>query len=75
MLHVKYLASDANVESILSKGSHILINFKQLRDFESLRSFVKSKEGIKIGTQQVRLNIKQMGHIWQNTLADILQLV
>jgi len=71
---IKVLAAGAGIESISTERGQIV-----LRLFEGLQ-FDKRKpepvrDGIKVGTSQLRLNPKQLGKEWQRVLEEVINRI
>ncbi len=71
---IKVLAAKAGIESIATEHGQIV-----LRLFEGLQ-FDKHKleplrDGIKVGTTQLRLNPKRLGNEWQEVLEEVVERV
>ncbi len=71
-LRIKIQAVKAGIESISTEdGQIILRRFQGLHfDKQKLETFLK--DGIKIGTTQLRLNPKRLGGEWQEVLEEVL---
>lgn len=74
MLEIKLLSISSGVESIASEAKQIIIKLAPGKKPKKLRLDL-SQEGIKIGTEQIRLDMKRLGSKWLNTLKQVLQEV
>ncbi len=72
-LKIKVLASKAGIESIATEDGQIILQlFEGMRfDHEKLQPLLK--DGIKLGTTQLRLNPKRLGSQWRGVLEGILE--
>ena len=73
IIEIKILAAKAGVESIHSQGKQIVLNLSHWKGASSLCLPQEYKEAIRIGTRQIRLNIKQLGSKWQEALERLLK--
>jgi transcription-repair coupling factor (superfamily II helicase) len=74
-IKVRILAMDAGVESIASEDREMVLRMaggKKVKKALLERAVV---DGVKAGTNQVRLDIKRLGPRWQDTLFKTLQVM
>ncbi len=72
VVNIKLLATEAGVESISTKNKLITIQFYQARELNFSHLLKDYKGGIKAGTKQITLDIKNLGDSWQEILGKIL---
>jgi transcription-repair coupling factor (superfamily II helicase) len=71
---MKVLAMDAGVASISAEDSQLVLRMVAgLKIDKEVLAGGLSIEGMKLGTSQLRLDIKRLGRKWQKTLEDVLQ--
>jgi transcription-repair coupling factor (superfamily II helicase) len=71
---VKALAMDAGVASISVEDSQLVLRMVAgLKIDKKVLAGGLSTGGMKLGTSQLRLDIKHLGRRWQKTLEDVLQ--
>ncbi len=75
VVEIKQLAAAAMVESISTEGRQIVLHFKSARELNKLSLAHEFKSGIKVGSQQIKLDIKLLGNNWQEVLKEVLQKV
>ena len=69
---IKVLAAGAGIESVSTEQGEIILRlFTGMRfDKEKLEPFLR--EGIKVGTAQLRLNPRRLGKEWPEVLEEVL---
>ncbi len=74
---IKALAAKAGIESISTEDSHIVLRRFQGLPFnwEHLPRELIWKDGVEIGTTQLRLNLKRLGKNWQQVLEEVVRRV
>jgi len=72
---VKILAMDAGVESIATEDREIVLRMAEGKKVEKALLERALGDGVKAGTNQVRLNIKRLGPRWQEVLFRTLQVM
>ncbi len=75
VVDIKQLAVEARVGSISTKDRQIIVHFNGANELRGLQLPQDYKDGIVIGTRQVKLNIRQFGNRWPDVLRKILQIV
>jgi len=72
VLNIKTLAAQGGVESIFKEGGEIVIRVKEgmKMDRETLG---RTWQGLKIGTSQLRLDMKLMGNRWRQVLEGVIR--
>ena len=70
---VKILAADAGVESISTEDKKMVIRMAGDRRVEKVPLERAMGDGVKVGINQVRLDIKRLGTRWQEALFRTLQ--
>jgi len=73
VVEIKMLAAKTGVESIYTQGEQIVLNSAHDEGMASLASWQKYKDGIKVGTRQVRLDTKRFGNKWPEVLESLLK--
>ena len=71
-IRVKLLAMDAGVESVVTEGNRLIIKMAAGHRLDEELSADRSFEGVKTGTNQVRLDIKKLGKGWRDALEQVL---
>ena len=74
-IEVKILAMDAGVESIATEDREIVLRMAGGKRVEKALLESAPGDGVKVGTRQVRLDIKRLGPRWQDTLFRTLQVM
>jgi len=67
---VKMMAMEAGVQSIATEDGQLVLVMVEGKKVEKGRAF---GDGVKVGTRQVRLDIKRLGSRWQDALFRTLQ--
>jgi len=72
---LKTLAAKAGIESISTEHGQIILRlFEGLQfDKQKLRPFLK--DGIKVGTSQLRLNPRRLGEEWREALGEVVEKI
>ena len=73
IVEIKQLAAKAKVESISTKDKQIILRFDSTKELTGLPLSQGYKNGIKIRSKQIELDIKRIGNNWQETLKEVLQ--
>ncbi|MFC1846273.1 transcription-repair coupling factor, partial [Chloroflexota bacterium] len=73
-LRIKQLAIKIEIESISTKDSQITLYFKRADELD-VSIFPGTKNGVKIGSKQIKINIKHLVGDWQKELEDILRIM
>ena len=74
-LRIKILAAKAGIESIDTEERQIVIRRFQGMPFDKQKLEPLLKDGIMIGTTQLRLHPKRLGREWQKVLEEVLRRV
>ncbi len=72
---IKALAAKAGIESIATEEGQIILRRFQGIQFDRQQLEPITKDGIKVGLTQLRLNPKRLGREWQGVLEVILEKV
>jgi len=72
-VRVKILALDAGVESIATEDGQVVLKMAQGKRVDKALLGPALGDGVKAGTNQVRLNIRRLGPRWQEALFRTLQ--
>jgi transcription-repair coupling factor (superfamily II helicase) len=70
---IKILAAKAGIESISTEEGQIVARLFDGMKFDQQKLTPLLKDGIKVGTTQLRLNPKRLGKEWQGVLEGILK--
>jgi transcription-repair coupling factor (superfamily II helicase) len=70
---VKLLAAQAGIESISREDRQVLIKFREGAKIEPARLERLYRDGLKIGPNQLRLDIKHLGDKWQEELEKVVK--
>jgi len=73
IIEIKILAANVGVESIHTQGKQVVLNLAHWKGANNLAPPEEYKDAIRIGTRQVRLNIKQLGSKWEEALERLLK--
>jgi transcription-repair coupling factor (superfamily II helicase) len=72
ILKIKALAKDTGIESISTLDNEIILQLFAGMQFTKMKLGSFMREGIRIGTSQLRISLKQPGKGWQRILEEIL---
>jgi transcription-repair coupling factor (superfamily II helicase) len=72
---VKILAAKAGIESIATEDGQIVLRLFDGMQFDKQKLEPCFKDGIKVGTTQLRLDLKRLGKGWQGVLEEVLKKV
>jgi len=72
---IKTLAAKAGIESISTEEGQIILRLFDGLRFDKQKLEPLSKDGIKVGLTQLRLNPKRLGTDWQEVLEEVLRKV
>ena len=73
ILKIKALAKDSGIESISTLDSEIILQLFAGMQFNKQKLSHFLREGIRIGTSQLRMSLKKPGKGWQRVLEEILR--
>ena len=71
LLNIKLLAGQLGVESIVKEEDQIVIRFAEGHSLSQLKLPVVEK-WLKVGTSQIRLDLRFLTHRWQKAIDDVL---
>jgi transcription-repair coupling factor (superfamily II helicase) len=74
-VEIKQLASVAMAGSISTEDRQIVLNFSNARELNKLSLDRDLKSGVRVGSQRIKLDIKLLGHSWQDVLREVLHKV
>ncbi len=60
-------------ESISTEGRQVVLHFDGTREIEGLSLTQDFKYGIKVGSAQIKLDMKLLANSWQEVLKGVLQ--
>jgi transcription-repair coupling factor (superfamily II helicase) len=69
---VKALAAKAGIESISTEDGQIILRLFEGLRFDKQKLVPLLKDGVKVGTTQLRLNLKRLGKEWQGVLEEVV---
>jgi len=72
---IKILAARAGIESISTEGGQIILRLFDGMRFSQQQRELTLPDGVKIGTSQIRLNLKRLGNDWQEVLKEVLKRI
>ncbi|MBA7669073.1 Transcription-repair-coupling factor [subsurface metagenome] len=70
---IKTLAARAGIESIATEDSQIVLRLFPGMQFNKQKLEPLLRDGIKLGTTQLRLHPKRLGGEWQGVLEEVLR--
>ncbi len=70
---IKTLAGKAGIESISTEEGQIILRLFDGLQFDKQKLEPLSKDGIKVGLTQLRLNLKRLGGEWQQVLEKVVR--
>jgi len=72
---IKVLAAKTGIESISTERGQIIFRLFEGIQFDKQKLEPFLKDGIKVGTSQLRLNPKRLGNEWQRVLEEIINRI
>jgi len=72
---IKILAAKAGIESISTEDGQVILRLFEGMQFTQQQREISLPDGVKMGTSQIRLNIKRLGGGWEEMVEDILKRV
>jgi len=72
-IKIKILAAKAGFESISTEEGQIILSLLEGLKFSKRQRELTFREGVKMGSSQIRLNLKQFSGKWQETLEEVLK--
>jgi len=72
---IKILAARAGIESISTEGGQIILSLFEGMRFTQQQREIPLPDSIKMGTSQLRLNLKRLGSEWQEVLEEVLRRI
>jgi transcription-repair coupling factor (superfamily II helicase) len=73
IVEIKQLAALAMVDSISTEGRQIVLHFDGTREINKSSITQDFKYGIKVGSAQIKLDMKLLADSWQEVLKEVLQ--
>jgi transcription-repair coupling factor (superfamily II helicase) len=73
VVKIKVLAAKANVASICTKNGQVIVRLDDGKNVNKVRVRYSSREGLIVGMNQLRLDLKRLGGKWQETLEEVLE--
>jgi transcription-repair coupling factor (superfamily II helicase) len=73
IVEIKTLAIVRGIQSIYAQGKQVVLDLAPGRNVSPLPSGYKYKKAVRIGTRQIRLDVRRLGNKWQEALEDLLQ--
>lgn len=73
IVEIRLLAAAGGIESVVTEDKNIALYFAEAKVLDDGLSIGVCGNGIKVGSRQVRLDIKRLGNRWQEVLKDVLQ--
>jgi transcription-repair coupling factor (superfamily II helicase) len=71
LLNIKLVAGSLGVESINKEEDQIVIRFAEGHNLSQVKLSVVEK-WLKVGTSQIRLDLRFLTHRWQKAIEDVL---
>jgi transcription-repair coupling factor (superfamily II helicase) len=71
VVSLRVLAAQAGIQSISVEGKQVMIKFIEGRKFD-YKHLEQARPGIKVGTTQVQLDLRLLGHRWQKVLEEVM---
>jgi len=72
---IKLLAGRAGIESVSTEEGQIVLRLFEGMQFTPQQRELTLPDGVKMGTSQMRLNLRRLGDKWQETLEGILNKI
>jgi transcription-repair coupling factor (superfamily II helicase) len=72
---VKVLATNAGIESISTERGTIILRLFECVKFDKKKLEIISREGLMIGNNQIRLNLRCLEKKWQQVLEEVLERI
>ncbi len=74
-VRIKLMAARAGIESIATEDGQIVVQLLEGMRFDRQKLQPLLRDGIKLGTTQLRLNPKRLGRAWRGVLEEVLEKV
>jgi len=74
-VRIKILAARAGIESIFTRDEQVILRLLEGMRFTQQQREINLPDGVKMGTSQIKLNIKQLGDGWQEVLEEVLKRI
>ncbi len=74
-IKIKILAAKAGIESISTEDRQLVLSLLEGLKFSQKQRELLFKTGVKVGSSQIRLNLKQLDGRWQETLEEVLKRI
>jgi transcription-repair coupling factor (superfamily II helicase) len=71
VVNLRVLAAQAGIQSISVEGKQVVIRLIEGRKFD-YKHLEQARPGIKVGTTQVQLDLRLLGHRWQKVLEEVM---
>ncbi|MBI4296537.1 MAG: transcription-repair coupling factor [Chloroflexi bacterium] len=71
-VRVKLLAAKAGVASVTREGDEVVLRLIPGMEFTPRQRKLLFRDGVRLGTSQLRLDLKRLGERWQKTLEEVL---
>jgi len=72
---IKILAAKIGIESIATEEGQIILSLLEGLKFSKKQRELTFREGVRVGSSQIRLNLKQLGRKWQEILEEVLEKI
>jgi transcription-repair coupling factor (superfamily II helicase) len=72
IVKIKVLAARAGVESILTQGKQVVLNWTKGKGMLNLASLHEYQDALKVSTKQIRLDTRRLRDKWQEVLEKLL---
>jgi transcription-repair coupling factor (superfamily II helicase) len=74
VVEIRLLAVSGGIESVVTEDESIALYFAEAKALDGGLSPIEAYgDGVKVGSRQVRLNIKRLGNRWPEVLKGVLQ--
>jgi transcription-repair coupling factor (superfamily II helicase) len=75
IVEIRQLAAQAMAKSIATEDRQVVLYFDGTREINRLSVTQYSRNGINVGSNRIKLDIKLLGNSWQEVLKEVLQKV
>ena len=72
---IKVMAARAGIESVYTEEGQITLRLLEGMQFTRQQREISLPEGVKMGTSQLRLNLKRLSGEWQEVLEEVVRRV
>jgi len=73
VVEIRRLAAEAKVESIFMEDKQVVLQFSNIKGLNLVSLSRDFGGGVRMGSKQIRLDMKCLGDSWQEVLKDVLQ--